>query len=249
MKRKLLVLVLITLTLTLCLVGCGNVTEKDANGVYVNVEIENSTASVELMVAEDGAFTLQTFTISAEGKTAAVISEEIVSDYESNVDFSTYDKYELKKGTYTYSDNAFIVKRMSLKYDGGGNEFCYLSKNGNTFELSPTLPVVLVYCLIGFLVTLFVLAFLMLVIKLLSLVADKIQALKDKKKKPEETQTQEAPALPVYAKGSAGELKLTGVSEKDAAMIMAILADELQVPLNTLRFISITDITDSEVEK
>jgi len=41
------------------------------------------------------------------------------------------------------------------------------------------------------------------------------------------------------APGSCGELRLIGVSDRDAALIMAIVADELQAPLHTLRFQSI----------
>lgn len=51
-----------------------------------------------------------------------------------------------------------------------------------------------------------------------------------------------APAAPVAAPGSCGELKLYNVSDKDAAMIMAIVADEMKTPLNELRFISIKEI-------
>ena len=38
---------------------------------------------------------------------------------------------------------------------------------------------------------------------------------------------------------SEGELTLIGVDEETAAMIMAITSDELKIPLNELRFISI----------
>ncbi len=38
---------------------------------------------------------------------------------------------------------------------------------------------------------------------------------------------------------SAGELKLIGVDEKTAAMIMAIVSDESQIPLSELQFKSI----------
>lgn len=48
----------------------------------------------------------------------------------------------------------------------------------------------------------------------------------------------EAPAAP----GSAGHVKLNGVPEKDAALIMAIVADKMQTPLNELRFISIKEV-------
>lgn len=44
------------------------------------------------------------------------------------------------------------------------------------------------------------------------------------------------------APGSAGHVKLHGVPDKEAAMIMAITADKLQTPLNELRFISIKEI-------
>ena len=55
------------------------------------------------------------------------------------------------------------------------------------------------------------------------------------------------PAAPVAAQdpaapGSAGDIKLYGVSDKDAAMIMAIVADKLGVPLNELRFKSIKEV-------
>ena len=53
----------------------------------------------------------------------------------------------------------------------------------------------------------------------------------------------EAPAKPL-APGSAGELKMYDVEPKTAAMIMAIVADKLQKPLNELRFISIREIKD-----
>ncbi len=50
-----------------------------------------------------------------------------------------------------------------------------------------------------------------------------------------------APAL-AEAPGSAGELKLYDVNEKDAAMIMAIVAHQLGRPLNELRFKSIREV-------
>ena len=48
----------------------------------------------------------------------------------------------------------------------------------------------------------------------------------------------EAPAAP----GSAGKLKLHNVEPKTAAMVMAIVADKLQKPINELRFISIKEV-------
>lgn len=55
-----------------------------------------------------------------------------------------------------------------------------------------------------------------------------------------------APAAPP-APGSAGELKLYDTDPKDAAMIMAIVADTLGKPINELRFISIKEVKEDEV--
>ncbi len=49
-------------------------------------------------------------------------------------------------------------------------------------------------------------------------------------------------APPPEAPGSAGNLKLNNVDPKTAAMLMAIVADKLQKPLNELRFISIKEV-------
>ena len=58
-----------------------------------------------------------------------------------------------------------------------------------------------------------------------------------------------APAAPVQpaapktlAPGSAGEVKIYDTDPRDAAMIMAIVADKLQKPLNELRFVSIKEV-------
>lgn len=49
-----------------------------------------------------------------------------------------------------------------------------------------------------------------------------------------------APAVPkAKAPGSAGHIDLHGVEPKTAAMLMAIVADEMGKPLSELRFISI----------
>ena len=44
------------------------------------------------------------------------------------------------------------------------------------------------------------------------------------------------------APGSAGQIKLHNVEPKTAAMLMAIVADKMQKPLNELRFISIKEV-------
>ena len=56
-----------------------------------------------------------------------------------------------------------------------------------------------------------------------------------------------APAAAVPAAGTAGELKLYDTDAKPAAMLMAIVADELKTPLCELRFKSIREVTSDEV--
>ena len=62
-----------------------------------------------------------------------------------------------------------------------------------------------------------------------------------------------APAAPAVEKnlepapGAAGELKLYDTDPRDAAMVMAIVADALGKPINELRFISIKEVKDDEV--
>ncbi len=67
-----------------------------------------------------------------------------------------------------------------------------------------------------------------------------------KAKETEAVSTAAAPAAPEAvmepAPGSAGEVKLYDTDPRDAAMIMAIVADKLQKPLNELRFVSIKEV-------
>ena len=44
------------------------------------------------------------------------------------------------------------------------------------------------------------------------------------------------------APGAAGEVKLNNVEPKTAAMLMAIVADKMQKPINELRFISVKEV-------
>jgi len=99
------------------------------------------------------------------------------------------------------------------------------------------------YAVLGMLVVFFALVLLMVIIKILVAVTDK------KKEAPAPAPAAaeiEAPAAPVNrddpAPGSAGEIKLYNTDPKDAAMIMAIVADTLGKPLNELRFKSIREI-------
>ena len=61
-----------------------------------------------------------------------------------------------------------------------------------------------------------------------------------KKKGQEECTEEEAPK----AKGTCGELVLINTEERDAAMIMAIVADTTGIPLNELRFKSIKRVDE-----
>jgi len=67
----------------------------------------------------------------------------------------------------------------------------------------------------------------------------------DRKKKAQAAAEPAAPAAAPVGKpapGSAGEVKLHDVSDRDAAMIMAIVADKMGRPLNELRFKSIKEV-------
>ena len=57
-----------------------------------------------------------------------------------------------------------------------------------------------------------------------------------------EAQTAVPVAAGVPAPGSAGPLKLYDTPPRDAAMCMAIVADQLGKPINELRFISIKEV-------
>ena len=70
-----------------------------------------------------------------------------------------------------------------------------------------------------------------------------------KMKKPAAESAAEAPvkaaapeAPKKLAPGNAGDVKLYDTDPRDAAMIMAIVADKLRKPLNELRFVSIKEV-------
>lgn len=94
------------------------------------------------------------------------------------------------------------------------------------------------YSILGMIVVFFALFLLMCIIKLMWLF--------EKKEKGEGAPAAPAaaPAAPIPAPGSAGELALYDTDERDAAMIMAIVADELGVPVNELRFKYIREVKD-----
>lgn len=57
-----------------------------------------------------------------------------------------------------------------------------------------------------------------------------------------------APVKAPEAKGSCGDMKLYDVEPRDAAMVMAIVADETKTPLNQLRFKSIKKVDKEEAK-
>jgi Na+-transporting methylmalonyl-CoA/oxaloacetate decarboxylase gamma subunit len=103
-----------------------------------------------------------------------------------------------------------------------------------------TIPETLVLSVLGMLVVFFVLALLMYFIKLITrsykATTNKKQTIKPGAAEEKLSTAEEKSKI---APGSCGDVKLYNVPDKDAAMIMAIVADELKTPLNELRFISI----------
>ena len=102
----------------------------------------------------------------------------------------------------------------------------------------------LITAILGYAVVFFGLFLLMVVV----IIMGKIMSAKAKKPA-EVPAAAPAPAAPVAAEpvgepapGSAGKLKLYDTPDRDAAMIMAIVADKMGKPLNELRFISIKEV-------
>ena len=104
--------------------------------------------------------------------------------------------------------------------------------------------------LVGILVVFFALILLMCIIKVMTAVG-------------ESRQKKAAAALPAdlpqnaladaplqkiqpLAPGSAGDVKLYDTDPRVAAMLMAIVADELKAPINELRFLSIREIKEED---
>ena len=102
----------------------------------------------------------------------------------------------------------------------------------------------LIYSLLGMSVVFFALVLLMCIIKLMTFFGDRAErraaAIPAPDPQGEVLSIPRGPAAP----GSAGELKLYDTDPRTAAMLMAIVADNLQVPLNELRFLSIREIKD-----
>ena len=100
--------------------------------------------------------------------------------------------------------------------------------------------------LLGYLVVFFGLILLMLVIMAMGKIMHK------EKSAPAVEAVKAAPVMELKltaetAPGTAGELRLYDTDPRDAAMVMAIVADTLHKPLNELRFISIREVKEDEV--
>lgn len=113
-----------------------------------------------------------------------------------------------------------------------------------------TFGMALIYSLLGMSVVFFALVLLMLIIKLMTAVSDRAA-----KKAASAVAAGGIPApdtaapvqkLTAYAPGSAGDIKLYDTEPRVAAMLMAIVADELKTPLNELRFISIKEVKEND---
>ncbi len=111
-----------------------------------------------------------------------------------------------------------------------------------------SLPTAGGYAILGYCVVFFGLVLLMVVI----MVMGKIMMAKNAAPAVQtETAAAPAPAAPAApaekAPGTAGEFKLYNTDPRDAAMVMAIVADSLEKPINELRFISIREVKEDEV--
>lgn len=113
-------------------------------------------------------------------------------------------------------------------------------------EFAMPLTDALLLALIGMSIVFGVLILLMGIIWVMGKLVEKSPAISAKmskvfkKKKGQEESTEEAPK----AKGTCGELVLINTEERDAAMIMAIVADTTGIPLNELRFKSIKRVDE-----
>ena len=141
------------------------------------------------------------------------------------------------------------------------NEFILASVLDRNAQLNPLDALYL--ALIGIAVVFVVLIVLMLVITVMGKIFDSSEKLREKhpewnekvqnakskimfwKKADKEAQVAET-AVNEYATGTCGDLKLINVEERDAAMIMAIVADSTGIPLNELRFVSIKKVEEEK---
>ena len=89
------------------------------------------------------------------------------------------------------------------------------------------------YALFGMAIVFLMLWILMLVIGVMARIARRNQ------KQPPAPEAQ-----PAVAPGIAGQVQLQDVPDQTAAMLMAIVADEMGKPLNEIRFVSIREVAE-----
>ncbi len=97
------------------------------------------------------------------------------------------------------------------------------------------------YSVLGFAIVFLMLIILMGIIVIMGRVLAAKPPVEEKKAAPAPAAAAPAVQKP-KAPGSAGSIELHGVEPRKAAMIMAIVADELGKPVNELRFVSIREI-------
>jgi 3-oxoacyl-ACP reductase-like protein len=98
----------------------------------------------------------------------------------------------------------------------------------------------LFYSLMGICAVFFALVLLMCIIKILTWEPAKAEVADAAAAPAAEAAVVDKPLAP----GSAGDVKLYDTDPRTAAMIMAIVADELKKPVNELRFISIREVKE-----
>ena len=101
-----------------------------------------------------------------------------------------------------------------------------------------TIPEAAITAVLGYAVVFMGLIALMVVV----MIVGKIMAGSKKKDAAPVAAAPVAAAPAAAAPGSAGPVKLYDTPDRDAAMVMAIVADKLGKPLNELRFISIKEV-------
>ena len=103
-----------------------------------------------------------------------------------------------------------------------------------------------IVALMGYLVVFFGIVLLMYVITVMGKIfvakANKAKAAAQPAPAPAAQPVPAAAPAPAEAPGTAGQLKLHDVPPKTAAMLMAIVANQMGKPLNELRFISIKEV-------
>ena len=109
-----------------------------------------------------------------------------------------------------------------------------------------SIPDALITAILGYAVVFFGLFLLMVVVIIMGKIMTASKAKNAAPAVPAAAPAAAAPAVeePVGepAPGSAGKLKLYDTPDRDAAMIMAIVANKMGKPLNELRFISIKEV-------